>query len=343
MAALNIKAVFFISTLVKIKDDHYTRHYQLYGGITMIANDITELIGNTPMVKLRMSPEKSNATIYLKMESSNPMGSVKDRVGLAMIRDAEEKGILGPESLIVEPTSGNTGIALAFICAQRGYKLALTMPESMSLERRRILAALGAELHLTPAHEGMSGAIRKAEELVKEIPGALSLRQFDNPANPAFHEATTGPEIWQDLDGNIDAFVAGVGTGGTFTGVSRYLKKQKPDVQAVAVEPESSAVLSGRPAGPHKIQGIGAGFIPGVMETDLIDEIITVSAEEAGRTARKLAREEGIFVGISAGGNVAAAMKMAAREDYRGKTIVTVGCDTGERYLSTWLYQEEGK
>lgn len=313
------------------------------GRIIMIANNITELIGNTPLVRLNKLSDSDGAEIYLKLESSNPMGSVKDRLGLAMIQDAEEKGLLGPESLIVEPTSGNTGISLAFICAQRGYRLALTMPESMSIERRRILTALGATLYLTPAHEGMSGAIQKAEELVKEIPGALSLKQFDNPVNPAFHEATTGPEIWQDLNGNIDVFVAGVGTGGTFTGVSRYLKKQNPAVKTVAVEPESSAVLSGRPAGPHKIQGIGAGFIPGVMDVDLMDEILTISAEEAGSVARRLAKEEGIFVGISAGGNVAAAMKLAAMNENKGKIIVTIGCDTGERYLSTWLYQEEEK
>lgn len=309
----------------------------------MIADNISELIGGTPLVRLKPSPEDNGVNIYLKLESSNPMGSVKDRLGLAMIEDAEEKNLLGPNSLIVEPTSGNTGIALAFICAQRGYKLALTMPESMSVERRRILSALGAALHLTPAHEGMSGAIRRAEELVEETPGALSLQQFENPANPAFHEKTTGPEIWKDLDGQVDVFVAGVGTGGTITGVSKYLKKQNSSLIAVAVEPESSAVLSGRKAGPHKIQGIGAGFVPGVMDMSLVDEIITMNAEEAGQTARRLAKEEGIFVGISAGANVAAARKLAAREEFKGKTIVTVGCDTGERYLSTWLYQEEDK
>lgn len=309
----------------------------------MIANNIVELIGDTPLIRLNRVPAGDGAAVYLKLESSNPMGSVKDRLGLAMIRDAEEKGLLGSGSLIVEPTSGNTGIALAFICAQRGYKLALTMPESMSMERRRILTALGAVLHLTPAHEGMSGAIRRAEELVEETTGALSLKQFDNPANPAFHEATTGPEIWRDLDGNVDVFLVGVGTGGTFTGVSKFLKSKNPGLWAVAVEPESSAVLSGRPAGPHKIQGIGAGFIPGVMDLSLANEIITISAEEAGRIARRLAKEEGIFVGISAGANVAAAMKLAARDEFAGKNIVTVGCDTGERYLSTWLFQEEEK
>ncbi|MCG8453055.1 MAG: cysteine synthase A [Spirochaetales bacterium] len=307
----------------------------------MIVSDMTQLIGNTPIVKLNVLPAENSANIYLKLESMNPMGSVKDRLGLAMITDAENKGLLNKESLIVEPTSGNTGIALAFICAQRGYSLALTMPESMSLERRRILTALGAKLHLTPAHEGMSGAIRKADELVASVPGALSLRQFDNPANPAFHEATTGPEIWKDLDGQVDAFVAAVGTGGTFTGVSRYLKKQSADITTVAVEPSSSAVLSGQPAGPHKIQGIGAGFIPQIMNVELADEIITITAEEAGNTSRRLAKEEGIFVGISAGANVTAALKLASRPEFQGKNIVTVGCDTGERYLSTWLFQEE--
>ncbi|MDF1568579.1 MAG: cysteine synthase A [Spirochaetaceae bacterium] len=309
----------------------------------MIAKDITELIGKTPLVRLNALGKELGGVIYLKLESFNPMGSVKDRLGLAMIKDAEKKGILSPESLIVEPTSGNTGIALAFICAQRGYRLALTMPESMSVERRRILSALGATLHLTPAHEGMSGAIKRAKELVEETTGALSLMQFDNPANPDFHEATTGPEIWEDLDGDIDAFVAGVGTGGTFTGVTRFLKSKKPSITAMAVEPESSAVLSGRAPGPHKIQGIGAGFIPGIMQIDLIDEIATVTSDEAGGIARKLAKEEGIFLGISGGANVAAALRLAERDEFAGKNIVTVGCDTGERYLSTWLYQEEEK
>lgn len=309
----------------------------------MIAKNITDLIGKTPMVRLNALVRGLRGVIYLKLESFNPMGSVKDRLGLAMIQDAEKKGLLSHETLIVEPTSGNTGIALAFICAQRGYPLALTMPESMSMERRRILSALGATLHLTPAHEGMSGAIKQAEQLVEETPGALSLKQFDNPANPEFHEATTGPEIWKDLDGKVDAFVAGVGTGGTFTGVTRFLKSKNPDVTGVAVEPESSAVLSGRSPGPHKIQGIGAGFIPSIMQTDLMDEIATVTSEEAGDIARKLAKQEGIFLGISGGANVAAALRLADRDDFAGKNIVTVGCDTGERYLSTWLYQEEDK
>jgi len=311
--------------------------------VCMIAENITELIGNTPLVRLNRLSAEGGASIYLKLETFNPMSSVKDRLGLAMIRDAEEKNLLSSESLIVEPTSGNTGIALAFICAQRGYKLALTMPESMSMERRRILTALGAKLYLTPANEGMSGALGKAAELVQDIPGAISLKQFDNPANPDYHEATTGPEIWQDIKGKVDVFVAGVGTGGTFTGVSRYLKKQNHAVKTIAMEPDSSAVLSGKPAGSHKIQGIGAGFIPGVMDVDLADEIITVSSEQAGVTARRLAREEGIFAGISTGGNVAAAIELAKRKDLEGKNIVTIGCDTGERYLSTWLYQEEEK
>ena len=304
---------------------------------------MTELIGRTPLVRLNTLPEDKGATIYLKLESFNPMGSVKDRLGLAMIVDAEKKGLLSTDSLIVEPTSGNTGIALAFICAQRGYRLALTMPESMSLERRRILTALGAELHLTPAHEGMNGAIRKAEEIVESTKGALSLRQFENPSNPAYHEATTGPEIWNDLDGDVAAFVAGVGTGGTFTGVSRFLKSKSSTVKTYPVEPITSAVLSGESSGPHKIQGIGPGFIPGVLETDLIDEVLKVDSEEAGSISRHLARKEGIFVGISAGANVLAALQLASRPEYNGKNIVTIGCDTGERYLSTWLFQEEDK
>lgn len=309
----------------------------------MIADNMTELIGNTPMLRIKSISEEAGASIYLKLESFNPMSSVKDRLGIAMVKDAEEKGLLGPKSLIVEPTSGNTGIALAFICAQRGYKLALTMPESMSMERRRILGALGARLHLTPAHEGMSGAIKKSQEIIAATKGALSLNQFENQANPAYHEATTGPEIYKDLEGELAAFVAGVGTGGTFTGVSRFLKRQNPQIHSVAVEPEGSAVISGHPPGPHKIQGIGAGFVPGVMDTSLIDDIITIEADEAGAMCRRLAREEGLFLGISSGGNVAAAMRVANQDEFQGRNIVTVACDTGERYLSTWLYQEEEK
>jgi len=306
----------------------------------MLAKNISELIGKTPLVRLNRVIAPGGGEIYLKLESFNPMGSVKDRIGLGMIQDAEERGLIGPDTLIVEPTSGNTGIALAFICAERGYKLALTMPESMSMERRRILTTLGATLHLTPAQEGMGGAIRRAEEMIESSPSAIGLRQFDNPANPDFHERTTGPEIWQDLEGRVDILIAGVGTGGTITGATRYLRKKNPRLQAIAVEPETSPVLSGGKRGPHKIQGIGAGFVPGVMDTKLLDEIITINEEESGNTARRLAKEEGIFVGISAGGNVAAALKIAARSENKGKIIVTIGCDTGERYLSTWLFKE---
>ena len=307
----------------------------------MLAKNISELIGRTPIVRLNRVLAPGGGEIYLKLESFNPMGSVKDRIGLGMIQDAEERGLIGPDTLIVEPTSGNTGIALAFICAERGYKLALTMPESMSMERRRILTTLGATLHLTPAQEGMGGAIRRAKELIESSPSAIGLRQFDNPANPDFHERTTGPEIWQDLEGRVDILVDGVGTGGTITGATRYLRKKNPRLKAIAVEPESSPVLSGGKPGSHKIQGIGAGFVPGVMDTNLVDEIITINEEESGSTARRLAREEGIFVGISAGGNVAAALKIAARSENKGRVIVTIGCDTGERYLSTWLFQED--
>jgi len=307
----------------------------------MLANNISELIGKTPLVRLNRVLVPGGAEIYLKLESFNPMGSVKDRIGLGMIQDAEIRGLIGPETLIVEPTSGNTGIALAFICAQRGYRLALTMPESMSMERRRILSALGATLHLTPAHEGMKGAIRRAAELIENSPSAIGLRQFDNPANPDFHERTTGPEIWQDLDGKVDILVAGVGTGGTITGATRYLKKKNPRLEAIAVEPESSPVLSGGEPGPHRIQGIGAGFVPKVINLELVNEVLTINEEESADVARRLSKEEGIFVGISAGGNVAAALKIAARSENRSKIIVTIGCDTGERYLSTWLFQED--
>ena len=307
----------------------------------MTVNSIAELIGKTPLLKLCHISSAVGVDIYIKMESLNPMSSVKDRLGLALIQDAEDKGLLNKDSLIVEATSGNTGIALAFLCAQRGYKLALTMPESMSMERRRVLAAFGTQLHLTPAEEGMPGAMRKAQEIVDSTRGAVSLKQFDNPANPNFHAATTGPEIFQDLKKVPAGFVAGVGTGGTFTGVSRYLKEQDKNMYAVAVEPEESPVLSGGQPGPHKIQGIGAGFVPGSMDTSLIDEIITVGAEAAGEISRRLAREEGLLVGISAGANVYAAMELARRDIFKGKTIVTIACDTGERYLSTWLFKKE--
>jgi cysteine synthase A len=274
------------------------------------------------------------------MESQNPLGSVKDRIGIAMIEAAEKSGELAPGATIVEPTSGNTGIALAFAAAAKGYKLILTMPETMSIERRKLLAALGAELILTPGTEGMPGAIKKAEALVGTLPNAYMPQQFDNAANPEIHRKTTAVEIWDDTDGKIDLFVAGVGTGGTLSGVGSILKKRKSGVKVVAVEPADSPVISGGKAGPHKIQGIGAGFIPINLDTKIVDEIIRISAADAGKTARRLAKEEGILCGISAGGNVWAALQLAKRPENAGKLIVTVICDTGERYLSTWLFDE---
>jgi cysteine synthase A len=305
-----------------------------------IYDDITKTVGNTPLVRLNRMTQGLDATVLVKMETFNPLSSVKDRIGLAMIEDAERKGLLKKGSVIIEPTSGNTGIALAFIAAARGYKLMLTMPETMSMERRQLLKILGAELVLTEGAKGMKGAVEKAEELAKETPGSFIPQQFNNPANPEIHRKSTAEEIWNDTDGKVDIFVAGVGTGGTLTGVSEVIKKRKPGFKAIAVEPEASPVLSGGCPGPHKIQGIGAGFVPGVLNREIIDEIIQVKAEDAGRTARELARLEGILCGISAGGNVWAAIEAAKRSDNRGKTIVTVICDTGERYLSTWLFQE---
>jgi cysteine synthase A len=305
-----------------------------------IYDSITQIVGNTPLVKLNRIAKGLKATVLVKLESNNPLGSVKDRIGVAMIEDAEKKNLIKPGATLIEPTSGNTGIALAFTAAAKGYKLILTMPESMSIERRRLLQVLGAELVLTPAEEGMPGAIRAAEKLVEENPSAIMLQQFDNPANPAIHEATTAEEIWADTEGKVDMFVAGVGTGGTLTGVATALKKKKPGLVAVAVEPEKSPVISGGKPGPHKIQGIGAGFIPKNLQTDLIDEIILITGETAGAMSRRLAKEEGILCGISSGGNVLAAIELAKRPENAGKTIVTVICDTGERYLSTWLFEE---
>lgn len=303
-------------------------------------NNITETVGNTPLVKLNRVTDGLKATVAVKLESRNPLASVKDRIGVAMIEDAEKQGLVKPGDTLIEPTSGNTGIALAFTAAAKGYKLILTMPESMSIERRRLLKVLGAELVLTPASEGMPGAIHAAEELVKKNPSAIMLQQFDNPSNPAIHQATTGEEIWADTDGAVDLFVAGVGTGGTLSGVGSCLKDKKAEVKVVAVEPKNSPVISGGEPGAHKIQGIGAGFIPNNLKTDLIDEVILVDGDEAGAMSRRMAKEEGILCGISAGANVHAALELAKRPENEGKLIVTVICDTGERYLSTWLFDD---
>jgi cysteine synthase A len=305
-----------------------------------IYDDITKTVGNTPLVKLNRITEGLPGNVAVKLESRNPLYSVKDRIGLAMIEDAESKGLIKPGSTLIEPTSGNTGIALAFVAAAKGYKLILTMPESMSIERRRLLQVLGAELVLTPAEQGMPGAIRTAGELVEKNPDAIMLQQFDNPANPEIHRTTTAEEIWNDTDGGVDVFVAGVGTGGTLTGVGSALKPRKESLRIVAVEPEKSPVISGGKPGPHKIQGIGAGFIPNNLDTSLIDEVIQIDGDEAGAMARRLAKEEGILCGISAGGNVHAAVELAKRPENEGKLIVTIVCDTGERYLSTWLFED---
>jgi cysteine synthase A len=306
-----------------------------------IIDSMTDLIGGTPLVRLNRLAEGTGATILGKLESANPAGSVKDRIGLAMLEAAERDGTVTPGvSVIVEPTSGNTGIALAFVCAARGYKCILTMPESMSMERRALLKAYGAELVLTPATEGMRGAISRAQEIAAETEDAFIPQQFENPANPDVHERTTAEEIWTDTDGDVDIFVAGVGTGGSITGVGHVLKQRKPGVQIVAVEPVDSPVLSGGDPAPHRIQGIGAGFVPGVLDTAVYDEIIQVSAEDAFATARRLASDEGVLTGISAGANAWAARELASRPENAGKVIVTIICDTGERYLSTALFTE---
>lgn len=298
------------------------------------------MIGNTPLVRINSLSEETGTTLLGKMEAKNPLSSVKDRIARSMIDDAEARGLLNPGGVIVEPTSGNTGIGLAFVAAGRGYRLVLTMPETMSLERRRMLQALGAELVLTPGDQGMNGAVQKAEELNREIEGSFMPQQFKNPANPAVHRATTGPEIWKDTDGGVDVFVAAVGTGGTITGVGGFLKEKNPNVRVVAVEPDESPVLSGGRPGPHKIQGIGAGFVPEVLDTSVYDEVVRVTSDEAADMTRRLARTEGIMVGISAGANVLAAYRLAQRPENKGKTLVTVLCDTGERYLSTWIFTE---
>lgn len=305
-----------------------------------IAKHLTDLIGHTPLLELAgyAGKHKSNATLIAKLEYFNPASSIKDRVAFAMIADAENKGLLKPGGEIIEPTSGNTGIGLAFVAASKGYRLTLTMPESMSLERRNLLKALGANIVLTPAAEGMSGSIRKAEELKRENPAAVILQQFENPANPLAHEQTTAQEIWEDTDGKVDMVVACVGTGGTISGIGRGLKKHNPNIRMVAVEPATSAVLSGKPAGKHAIQGIGAGFVPKIYDASVVDEIVCVSDADAMQTSRELAHTEGLLVGISAGAAVWAATQIARRPENHGKNIIIILPDTGERYLSTGIY-----
>lgn len=305
-----------------------------------VAKNITELIGKTPLVQINKLNSGYSSKIYAKLEMFNPLSSVKDRIGLAMIENAEKEGLIDKDTVIIEPTSGNTGIALAYICAIKGYKLILTMPDTMSVERRKLLKVFGAELVLTEGAKGMNGAIAKAEELTQSIPNSFIPQQFKNFANPEIHRKTTAIEIWEDTDGSVDIFVAGVGTGGTITGVAEILKKKKPSVKVVAVEPASSPVLSGGKPGPHKLQGIGAGFVPDTLNTKIYDEIIKVENEDAGKISRLLAKEEGILVGISSGAAMLAALEVAQREENIGKTIVVLLPDTGERYLSTWLFEE---
>lgn len=312
--------------------------------MTRIYSKLTDLIGHTPIVQLNRLAEKHGvqASLFAKVEFFNPGGSVKDRIALAMIEDAERQGRLTPEAVIVEPTSGNTGVGLAWIASVKGYKTILTMPETMSIERRKLLKALGAEIVLTPGSEGMGGAIRKAEELRNSIPGAITLQQFENPANPEAHARGTAHEIWEDTDGKVNVFVAGVGTGGTVSGTGKALKQLNPHIEIVAVEPDSSPVLSGGKAGPHKIQGIGAGFIPKTYNPDVVDKIIRVTNEDAMQTARELAKTEGLLVGISSGAAAYAALQLAKSDEYKGKNIIALFPDTGERYLSTELFSTEG-
>jgi cysteine synthase len=303
-----------------------------------IANDISELIGNTPLLRLKRVTEGCKGEVIAKLESFNPCGSVKDRIGYSMIEAAEKAELINKDTIILEPTSGNTGIALAFICAAKGYPLILTMPDTMSSERIHLLRMFGAEVILTPGNQGMTGAVRLAEEMASKDSRYFIPQQFKNPSNPEIHRKTTALEIWEDTDGRVDALVAGVGTGGTITGISEVIKKRKPEFKAIAVEPESSPVLSGGRPGPHKIQGIGAGFVPEVLRMDLVDEVIKVTNEDAGLLSRRLAREEGILAGISSGAAVWAAIEVAKRQENEGKMIVVILPDTGERYISTWLF-----
>ena len=306
-----------------------------------IYQNVCEAIGNTPLIRLSVLGAELPAEIFLKMEAYNPGSSVKDRIGLAMIEDAEKSGDLKKNSTIIEPTSGNTGIALAMVAAVKGYKIILVMPESMSVERRKLLQGLGAELVLTPAHEGMEGAVEKAQLLAEKIPDTFLPQQFNNQANPQVHYRTTGPEIWRDTDGNIDIFVAAVGTGGTVSGCGKFFKEKNPDIQIIAVEPLESAVMSGKESGPHMIQGIGAGFLPNTLDSSVIDEVIEIDSMDAIDTAKNIIKTEGLLVGISSGANAAAAIKLALRPENKGKRIVTIMCDTSERYISTLLYYHD--
>jgi cysteine synthase A len=305
-----------------------------------IAKNITELIGRTPLVRLNKLSDSTGVEVLAKLEYFNPLGSVKDRIGYAMIRDAEKKGLINKETIIIEPTSGNTGIALVFVCAAKGYRCKLVMPETMSVERRNLLQALGAELVLTDGAKGMKGAILTAEELAAQTPNSFMPQQFNNPANPGIHRQTTAEEIWADTDGQVDILISGIGTGGTITGVSEVIKERKPSFHSIAVEPDSSPILSGGQPGPHKLQGLGAGFVPSILNTGIYDEVITVTNEEAFEASKKIAREEGILVGISSGAALQAAAVAAARSENKGKVMVVILPDTGERYLSTALFQD---